>query len=248
MGGRLKQAREKADFKSARSAALRHGWTPSTYAAHENGQNEFGPETAADYAKALKTTAAWLLTGDLEKRRRSPVVGSYDPDAPDRPLDPDAPTNAVLFPPDAIKELLSRPGMGGGQTISTTYVRNGEEIVQQDPVADDYWRLPPEFVRSILGARPIDLLVLKGNGDSMQPTIMSGEPVIVNTAHRKPSPDGLYAIRDQLGEAVIKRLELFGTDPPRIRIISDNPKHTPQERGLDEIEIVGKVLLGLKLF
>ena len=187
--------------------------------------------------------------GVSEKQLRAPgLVSSFDPDAPERPHDPDAPANVELFPPDAIKELLTRPGMGGGQTIATTYVRNGETIVQQDPVADDYWRLPPEFVRSILGARPIDLLVMKGNGDSMQPTIMSGEPVIVNTAHRKPSPDGLYAIRDQLGEAVIKRLELFGTNPPRVRIISDNPKHTPQERGLDEIEIVGKVLLGLKLF
>lgn len=43
---RLKQARSDAGFKSARAAAIRFGWGPSTYAAHENGQNRFGPEAA----------------------------------------------------------------------------------------------------------------------------------------------------------------------------------------------------------
>ena len=33
-------------------------------------------------------------------------------------------------------------------------------------------------------------------GDSMAPTMMSGDRVIVDTGHKTPSPDGLYAIRD----------------------------------------------------
>jgi len=63
MGDRLRSARIKAGFKSARAAALKHGWTPSTYAAHENGQNEFDPATAAKYGKAFKVSAGWLMTG-----------------------------------------------------------------------------------------------------------------------------------------------------------------------------------------
>jgi hypothetical protein len=60
---RLKQAREAAGYKSARQAALKNGWTPSTYASHENGQTEV-PSRAADvYAKAFHTTAAWILFG-----------------------------------------------------------------------------------------------------------------------------------------------------------------------------------------
>lgn len=247
-GARLKDARVAAGFGSARSAAQKFGWGTSTYAAHENGQNGLPSRSAATYAKAFKTTAAWLLTGEGPAPKRKGVVSSFDPDAPEDAVDPDAAPDASTFPADAIKELASKAGLGAGQTIATTYVRDGKEIVQRDAIADDYWRLPPDFVRSILGARPIDLLVLKGQGDSMEPTIMAGEPVIVNTAHKLPSPDGLYAIRDQVGEVVIKRLELFGVDPPRIRIISDNTKHHPQERGIDEIEIVGKVAIGLKLF
>jgi len=52
-----------AGFSSARSAALAHGWGVSTYTAHENGQNGYGPETAATYAKAFKTSAEWLMFG-----------------------------------------------------------------------------------------------------------------------------------------------------------------------------------------
>lgn len=64
MGDRLKAARIKAGYPSARQAAIKNNWPVSTYAAHENGQNEFGPEDAERYAKALKTAAGWLLTAE----------------------------------------------------------------------------------------------------------------------------------------------------------------------------------------
>lgn len=64
MGDRLRQARVKAGFRSARSAALRFDWGPSTYAAHENGQNKFDDDLARRYARAFKVSAAWLLTGE----------------------------------------------------------------------------------------------------------------------------------------------------------------------------------------
>ena len=64
MGDRLRQAREKANFSSARKAALRHSWAPSTYSAHENGQNDFDDEAAKIYGRAFHTSAGWLLTGE----------------------------------------------------------------------------------------------------------------------------------------------------------------------------------------
>lgn len=61
---RLRMARERAKFKSARAAALRHGWTVSTYASHENGQTDVPSKEAKKYAKAFKVSAGWILTGD----------------------------------------------------------------------------------------------------------------------------------------------------------------------------------------
>lgn len=61
---RLRSARIKAGFKSARAAAMRYGWTPSTYASHENGQTQVPSDAAREYAKAFKVSAAWILTGE----------------------------------------------------------------------------------------------------------------------------------------------------------------------------------------
>ena len=64
MSERLRSARQQAGHRSARAAALRLGIAPSTYSAHENGQNDFGPDAARLYARAFGVSAAWLLTGD----------------------------------------------------------------------------------------------------------------------------------------------------------------------------------------
>jgi hypothetical protein len=64
MNLRLIQARKAAGFKSARSAAIKFGWTQSTYASHENGQSHYDLETAEKYAFAFGTKAIWLLHGE----------------------------------------------------------------------------------------------------------------------------------------------------------------------------------------
>ena len=52
-----------AGYRSARSAAIKFGWSPSTYASHENGQTPVPIEAAQIYGKAFKTNAAWILLG-----------------------------------------------------------------------------------------------------------------------------------------------------------------------------------------
>jgi hypothetical protein len=64
MSYRLIQARKAAGFRSARAAAIKFGWTVSTYASHENGQSNYGLEKAEKYAHAFKTRAVWLLHGE----------------------------------------------------------------------------------------------------------------------------------------------------------------------------------------
>lgn len=250
-GDRLRQARINAGHTSARQAALHFRWRPSTYAAHENGQNDFDSDQAEIYAKAFKTTPSQLMFGEprvakIPKNERLRVVSSYDPDAPERPLDPDAPPDPATFPADAIKELASKGGLGNGQIISTTFRRGDEEIVSQDQILDDFWRVPPHVVRNELNTTVANLLVVQCEGDSMVPTIGPKDRVIVDVSHKKLSPDGLYAIRNRYEDIVVKRLTLLAND--RVEIVSDNSKHSLEVVGLDEIAIVGKVVLGLKLF
>ncbi len=147
--------------------------------------------------------------------------------------------------PGQVVELDTRAGMGGGGVPSREVRKDGRHT---DPLKAEGWLFPTNFVREELHAIPAHLLVLDTIGDSMAPTIASGERVIANTAHRTPTPDGLYAIRDAFGCIVVKRLQLLRTaQPTRVKIISDNPNHPTEEVPLNELEIVGKVMCCLKL-
>ncbi len=91
-----------------------------------------------------------------------------------------------------VPELDPRAGMIGG--VPPREVRKDGH--HTDPVKSEGWVFPASFVREQLHAASAQLLVVGATGDSMAPTIAAGDRVIVDTAHRTPSPDGLYAIRD----------------------------------------------------
>jgi transcriptional regulator with XRE-family HTH domain len=124
--------------------------------------------------------------------------------------------------------------------------RDGRHV---DRIKSEGWIFPPSFVNNQLNTSAKQLVVVEAEGDSMAPTIMSGEKVIVDTGHKTPSPDGLYAIRDSFDKVVVRRLQpLRAAQLSRVKIISDNPKHAAEEVPLADVEVVGKVLCCLKLF
>jgi transcriptional regulator with XRE-family HTH domain len=117
-----------------------------------------------------------------------------------------------------------------------------------DRVKAEGWVFPASFLRGQLQTTAKQLIVVQVEGDSMAPTIMSGEKVIVDTSHKTPSPDGVYAIRDSFDNIIVRRLQLLrAAQPPRVKVISDNPKHAAEELLLSGVEIVGKALCCLKL-
>jgi transcriptional regulator with XRE-family HTH domain len=140
-------------------------------------------------------------------------------------------------------ELDSRGGSGGGKRNVRKDGRHTE------PLKTERWVFPEGFVREQLHSLPERLVVVESDGDSMAPTIASGERVVVDVEHKTPSPDGLYALRDPFGSIIVRRLHVLRSSrPTRLKVISDNPNHPSEETPIDEIEIFGKVLCGLKLF
>jgi transcriptional regulator with XRE-family HTH domain len=146
---------------------------------------------------------------------------------------------------DQVPELETRAGMGGGGGASHELRKDGKHA---DPLKAEGWVFPPSFVREQLHTTAGRLLVLDTFGDSMAPTVMSGDRVVIDTGHKTPTPDGLYAIRDTFENIVVKRLQAVRSAKPRVKIISDNPNHAAEEVPLHELEIFGKVLCCLKLF
>jgi transcriptional regulator with XRE-family HTH domain len=143
-----------------------------------------------------------------------------------------------------VPELASRSEAGAGYSK----LRKHKEGQHVERIKAEDWAFPASFVTKQLQASAKHLLVIEAKGDAMAPTIMSGEKVIVDTSHKTPSPDGLYAIRDPFDHVIIRRLQLLrAAQPSRVKIISDNPKHAAEEVALSEIELVGKALCVLKL-
>ncbi len=207
----------------------------------ENGQIRLRLDHLKPFASHLGYTPEQILlwgrypgtgTGHIES---SDVL--REEAAQDEPLGPS---------PGQVPELDTRAGLGGGGVPAREVRKEGRHA---DPIKSEGWLFPTSFVREQLHTAPARLLVLDTNGDSMAPTILSGERVIVDTGHKTPTPDGLYAIRDTFGHIVVKRLQVTrSAKPTRVKIISDNPNHASEETPLNDLEIVGKVLSCLKLF
>lgn len=67
---RLHAARKAAGFKSSREAAVRFGWHPGTYRAHEIAARYFDADTGHIYADAFGVARSWLMYG----RGRGPLI------------------------------------------------------------------------------------------------------------------------------------------------------------------------------
>lgn len=200
-------------------------------------------ENLQKIAKALGKPANWLISGN------QPLIESFDPDAPDDAEAHNHPPVRADFPQDAIIELAPRGGLGDGDIATTALTREIEGISEVDAIRPDYWRFPQRFLNETLRRPAAALLVIECEGDSMKPTLAPGERVWVDTTHKIPSPDGIYALRDRFDNIIVKRLQLDESGPePMLLILSDNAAHQPSRRGLDEVHIVGRVVGGFKMF
>lgn len=248
---RLQEARKRAGFTSARGAAKRFGWSEATYGAHENGSRKFGLETARNYSRALKCDPLWLLFGteDLASVSIDDLLPHSPSDAASNRGDSQATigseTGRTGIPETSIPQIDVTAGLGaGGLTIVSDGVpgRNGMTFAAEH--IRSYWSMPPEILSSLF-TKPEHIAAFDVQGDSMQPTLSEGDVVFIDTRHRAPSPPGLYALSDEYGGMIVKRLEIISrrSDPEVIvRIISDNPRHEPREAPAEELYIVGRVI------
>ena len=75
----------------------------------------------------------------------------------------------------------------------------------------------------------------------MLPTLEDGDTILLDLSMKRPTPPGIFVLHDGMG-LVAKRLEhIPNSDPPKVRILSDNPLYAPYERGADEITIIGRI-------
>lgn len=112
---------------------------------------------------------------------------------------------------------------------------NPEDYPGETPVLFD-----PNFLRILTRAEPDRLFVARGDGDSMFPTLVNGDQVLVDTTQRTLTmQDKIWAVSVH-GASMIKRLRSIGKG--RVRILSDNPVVPMEEVDAEDLHIVGRVI------
>lgn len=129
-----------------------------------------------------------------------------------------------------VVELDVRAAAGAG-------LENGES-----PPEVAKWAVPRALVEGVTTALASRLRVITIYGDSMEPTLSPGTRVMVDTEDRVPSPPGIFVVFDGLG-LVCKRVEFLPrSDPPSVRLMSDNPRYSAYECPLEEAHIQARVI------
>lgn len=116
----------------------------------------------------------------------------------------------------------------------------GETFTDHVSVETTRRRFPRAWLSTLTDAAPAHLVFARGRGDSMMPTLLDGDIVLIDkTQHTFREQDVLWAVL--MGDAaMIKRLRMRPSG--RIALLSDNPMIPPDEVDPSEIRIVGRVV------
>lgn len=138
-----------------------------------------------------------------------------------------------------------KDGHGLREKIDTdfTYVPqvNGKISAGQGFVPDNVIEMRVAFRKEWIARKgnAKNMVLVKVSGDSMEPTLLNGDLVLVDRGRNYLEPQGgVYAVA--LDEVImIKRVQPLGD---RVRIISDNKMYEAFEVRADQVRINGKVI------
>ena len=155
---------------------------------------------------------------------------------------------AELFHVDGEDMIGQKPAVGVTDDLGSTVmipeyplrVAAGGGALIEETRPTSHWPWPRRFFET-MDWQPSWFVVLTVTGDSMEPTLRSGDKLLVDTTRNNPALPGIYvvALEDM---AVVKRIELIpGSKPARLRISSDNQMHNAYETEAADVKIIGWV-------
>lgn len=141
----------------------------------------------------------------------------------------------------AIPELDIKLGAGDGTVGEIINLPVGDNSVSGHKVIRE-WLIPIDYLRDEIKASPRHSTIMEVIGDSMQPTYMPGDRVVVDLSQNTMGADTVYAISYDDEPPQIKRLQKVPfSDPKQVKIISDNPNLETFGVELDKLTIIGRV-------
>lgn len=207
----------------------------------------------SELPEKVRKVAAMILGVD-ERQLAGPEERTVVPiDEFERGEERPAPVGALheggraFIPEGEIPQVDTKLPMGGPAADAPTIeIPAGNGSIAAVPVIDT-WKIPRNVLQRRLRGAVSSLHIVECEGDSMDPRIHDGDFVFIDTSRRVPSPPGIFALNDGFGQT-LKRLELVpNSEPPRVKIIPENPRHETYERHLEEVKIIGRYLCRLTM-
>ena len=168
---------------------------------------------------AFNVSEEWVVSGEGELVRNSHSEKSHF--THDQIIERHADYNEYVFVPQVSGEISA----GGGL------------------VADDTVEMKIAFRKEWIERRgdPKNMSLIRVSGDSMEPTLQSGDLALVDHGRNYFDPQGgIYAISID-HSIMIKRLQVLYPSK-RIKVISDNGRYESSEMEMEQVKINGKVI------
>lgn len=145
---------------------------------------------------------------------------------PERPADPNERPDELVY----IREVDISLAMG-------------EAAVVQDYPATQLVPFNLGFIRGVTRANTDDLLIMTGHGESMEPTLLRSDFLMIDTSAKMPVvSDQIWAFH-YAGGGMIKRLRRIRDDGrDRYLITSDNPLVPDQLADIEDVHVIGKLV------
>lgn len=200
------------------------------------------PSTLAKDAGLAATTLLRPYRGTATTRISQPTFDKLRSKFPDYP-------GWRREHPDQIGMLGERadPNERPGELI---YVRQvdivlamGEPAPIEEYPATDLVPFNLGFIRAITNADTEKLLLFTGHGESMEPTLLRSDLLMIDTGNRSPSmSDQIWAFHYAGGGMVkrLRRIKESGRD--MFLILSDNPAVPAQVAGIEDVHVIGKLV------
>lgn len=213
---------------SARKFASMAGIPPSTLQRVLEGGRP-NVDILVAIAQAGGVTVDWLATGEGPKWRAELVAEAERVLSVAEGGDGDLPAGVDLTDFVFLPRLEVRAGAGAGAAV------HSEQVV-------DFLAFRAAWVRQRLGLDPRDLVLIEAVGDSMEPTISSGDLLLIHTGEPRVRDNAIYAIGVD-GDLMVKRIQrrMDGT----LLVSGDNPAYKPDEippGRAGELRVIGRVV------
>lgn len=119
----------------------------------------------------------------------------------------------------------------------------GRGCVNETEAVENYLMIDRDIIRGELQCNPDNLAIIRVRGDSMTPTIKTGEMVVIDKTVKTVISDGLYIMRLHDDVLVVKRVQALPGG--KLNIISDNKAYPSYQVDLSEyndLAVCGRVM------